>query len=344
LSKLVVRLKRAVKRILPHPILNLRYRLRDPQSLLLDFLYDYRTYRSFSSVRKRFETQPKLRAKIVIGYHKIEKGLSLREPRPGFGVAAVNQLVADLSIYKNRYGSDETVRIALDALMAYYAFNCAAGVHDQILEKKIAGLLENTPDSQEYESCMGGVFEVSRDELLSDANLDLTLFFQSRHSIRHFSTEEVDLTLIERAVSMAQYTPSVCNRQPWKIYAFTDADDNQRILSLQNGNRGFGDQARVILIITSPLDHFVSMGERNQPWIDGGMFAMSVVYALHSLGLGTCCLNWSVRPPKDKQLKAVANIPQSEVVIMLIAVGHLPAHLSVARSARKHLDEVLIIK
>ncbi len=54
------------------------------------------------------------------------------------------------------------------------------------------------------------------------------------------------------------------------------------------------------------------------------MFSMSLVYGLYSLGLGTFCLNWSVKNKQDKQLKMIAGIPDSDLVIMMITVGYLP--------------------
>ena len=68
---------------------------------------------------------------------------------------------------------------------------------------------------------------------------------------------------------------------------------------------------------------------------------MTLVYALHAQGLGTCCLNWSVEPSQDKAFKAAAGLPKHDAVIMLLAVGHLPEAFDVARSHRRPIDEVL---
>ena len=38
-------------------------------------------------------------------------------------------------------------------------------------------------------------------------------FIKSRHSIRHFGSEAVDVELLREAIQIAQYTPSACNRQ-----------------------------------------------------------------------------------------------------------------------------------
>ena len=69
---------------------------------------------------------------------------------------------------------------------------------------------------------------------------------------------------------------------------------------------------------------------------------MSLVYALHSLGLGSCCLNWCVEKETDQKLRRITGIAESEAVIMMIGVGHLPEKLVVARSMRKSLETILV--
>jgi nitroreductase len=71
---------------------------------------------------------------------------------------------------------------------------------------------------------------------------------------------------------------------------------------------------------------------------------MSLIYALHSLGLGTCCLNWCATVERDRELKRIVRIPESEAVIMMIAVGHIAETLKVARSVRRSVEELLIIR
>ncbi|MBT9494513.1 MAG: nitroreductase family protein [Paucibacter sp.] len=170
----------------------------------------------------------------------------------------------------------------------------------------------------------------------------MSQFFAQRYSVRQFDPAAVvEEQLIEQAVRMAQKTPSVCNRESGTVFAVRDKARMNKLLALQNGNRGFGDQAGLLMIITSRQDTFLSPGERYQAWIDGGLFAMSLIYALHSLGLGSCCLNWSVEPEADLALKAASGIPADHAVIMMLAVGHLPEQFRVASSPRRPLTDVL---
>lgn len=312
-------------------------------NLLLNYAYDFGRFFRWSSANKESKTQLQLQALITMDYHRLEKGLALKEPRVGFGQKNIQRLLSNLKTYKKQYGLDTNSQIALNALYEYYLFNRESGVDNTHLYQEITELKEPTSNRDNLMQ-PGGTLTVTRQSILSSAQLDLKKFFNSRYSIRHFASDEVDLSLIEQATLMAQKTPSVCNRQSSKVYVFSDERKKQQVLSYQNGNRGFGDQASKILIVVSDLESFTSVGERNQCWIDGGMFAMSLVYALHALGLGTCCLNWSVEYSTDKALKRAVGLRDSESVIMMIAVGHLPHKFKVAQSPRKSLEEVLVIK
>lgn len=333
--------KLIVKAALPERVwASLRSR-RDRAKLLWrlagNFIYDYRRYARWSADRL-MKSQTNLAALITMDYHRIEKALALRDPRPGFGGWFIPRLLENLCRYRGEYGSDRTARVAIDALDAYQRFNSDHGVSFESIVKLVV-----FPDSgrgPSMDSCAkGGTKSVSSQELRRDSIFELSRFFSSRHSVRDFSEEGVDLATIEKAVSMATFTPSVCNRQNWKVFVFTSAEDKRRVLAFQNGNRGFGEQANKVLVVTTDLQ-----GERNQCWIDGGMFAMSLLYALHSMGVGTCCLNWSVKMETDQGMRAAAGIPDSHAVIMLIAVGHYPAHLRVAQSPRKQLGDIVVIR
>jgi hypothetical protein len=71
---------------------------------------------------------------------------------------------------------------------------------------------------------------------------------------------------------------------------------------------------------------------------------MSLVWALHSRGIGSCYLNWSAELEQDLKLRQVADIPDSENIITLLAVGNLPDRFLVAGSPRRDLSDVLFFR
>ena len=46
------------------------------------------------------------------------------------------------------------------------------------------------------------------------------------------------LESIEQAVELAKYAPSACNKQPVRIYVVFDKENVEKILDMQQGNRG----------------------------------------------------------------------------------------------------------
>jgi nitroreductase len=274
-------------------------------------------------------------------YHGIEKGLSLRAPRPGFGESQVLKLITLVRKYRKLFGDRQAAAVAVGCLHAYQQFNGRLGKHNTTIDTALREFSSNG-GGELSDGKTGGVQAVKRSDIWRDGMINIAPFLSSRHSIRQFSDEEVDTNQIQQAVQLALRTPSVCNRQAWRVHAIADPTLKGAALALQNGNRGFGEQIKVLLIVTSRLDQFASVGERNQPWVDGGLFAMTLVYALHSLGLGTCFLNWSVPLEIDQALRKVIPIEDSESVITYIAIGKLPEEFAVAMSPRRPVGDVLV--
>jgi len=144
---------------------------------------------------------------------------------------------------------------------------------------------------------------------------------------------------VRRAMEVA---PSVCNRQGGRVYMLTSEAGKRAALSFQNGNRGWGHEAGVVLVMAASQEHYVLMREeRYQAWIDGGMWSQAVLMGLHSVGLGACPLNWDVTPAVDMKMREAVGISPADTILMLVAVGHYPSTFDVAASPRKPLADVL---
>ncbi|MEO1002605.1 MAG: nitroreductase family protein [Cyanobacteria bacterium J06638_7] len=322
-----------LRRVVRH----LRHRLRSlgrpPQPswadrLRKEFLRDYALFRDYAAFESgtlyrsaRALSDANLEALISIEYHRLEKGLSHVQRRASFGADAAQRLESALNEADARGLRSSITTYATDVLACY---------------RSVLKGVEAPPV---------GWRTLSRDALLSASAIPARAFFTSRHSIRCFDpSQPVSLERIREAISLASHTPSVCNRQTWRVVICQSEQARTAALALQNGNQGFGHLASHVLIVASDRSCFASIGERNQPWIEGGLFAMSLVYALHSLGLGTCCLNWSVDNQRDAQLKQALDIPASYAIAMMIAVGSLPATIPVAESRRRTADDLLELR
>lgn len=333
--------KTRIMKLIPTSLLVRIRAFKNHRILNKSFQFDSRLYEKFSSSSVTGDTRSKLGALITLSYHGIEKGLSLPEPRPMFGRANIRRLALRLERYISAFGHDDTTFIAINTLIEYQNFNLYRhGIDDPEVGQILTHLMQLNSKSEPTTN-LGGTKELSRDEILKNSKIDLRPFFQFRSSIRNYTNEPVARDSIAEAVKMAQKTPSVCNRQSSRVVAITESDRIAELLKLQGGAAGFNDKIPCLLIISSDLSCFQSPGERYQCWVDGGLFAMSLIYALHSLGLGSCCLNWSKYPDQDLELYSKVPSLEGERVIMFLAVGHIPEKINVPVSASPSLESVL---
>lgn len=266
-----------------------------------------------------------LECQLTKDYHRIEKGLALKQPKRPFGESVRGRIKLGLENPAVRDESSEVVAHAESALEALEKWNSQ-------------GLL---PDSVSPAVRAQSIWEPI---LQSDAQVLLTHFFTSRRSVRSFDTSKlVDETELRLAAASALTTPSVCNRQAWRLHIFTQPDDVSRIIRHQNGNAGFGNGVPTLAIATVDTRLFAGAAERHQRWIDGGLFAMNFAHGLHARGLATCMLNWSMKNDATNRLREAADIPLHEDVVMLMAIGYTEEEFRVARSPRRSLDKVLVL-
>jgi nitroreductase len=310
--------------------------------LAYEFWWDFSRVLRYSSAVLTGNTRDKLAALITMGYHGIEKGLSLPRPRPGFGANEVQILIWRLDRYVRTFGFDELAAITVSVLRKYCEFNLKHEALQPDLSALVESLAQMAPSTADT-LLSGGNRLVKREDFLRKAKIDLSDFFAARSSVRQFASQVVSLHDIESAVSLARMAPSCCNRQSSRVWVITDGNKIQTALRIQGGARGFAEEIRGLLVVTSDLACFQSAGERSQALIDGGMFAMSLLYSLQSLGLVTCSLNWSKKHKTDCEFRRAFPIPPQETIVLVIAVGHPKDEYPVAVSQRRHVSEVVKI-
>ncbi|MEH6756672.1 MAG: nitroreductase family protein [Parasphingorhabdus sp.] len=303
--------------------------------ILRNFLYDAVRYTKHSGSLIHENDKRRLSAHLKMDFHRIEKGLALKDCRPGFGLDVVERLMANTRRYEEFYGPSEITKWVKQALGEYRAFNRGHGISLDSLDEFLS--------NSKFEKNDGGTQIIDPEELRCRSKIDFHAFAHSRHSVRHFSENPVEFEDIKDAILAASRTPSVCNRQSAHAHIVLSEPLKTELLAVQGGNRGFGHQIPSLIVVTSELRNFVTAAERYQCWVDGGLFAMSLIYGLHAKGLATCMLNWSVDPSRDIAARKLLNLSDTENIIVMIAVGHFPSQLRVAQSPRLPVDTMLSI-
>lgn len=284
-----------------------------------------------------------LTSELLFQYHKLEKGLVMTGERRFFGEEPAKAVLYLLDRWHlSGMSLDDPIYLgAIETLHAYKnrLESDSLDKNDAILSK-LQLFLKNYPNRTP-------AFMTPRPlSSLNGEDYNNFQFFEQlvsvRRSVRSFSSKCVPTEKIKSAIRLAQFSPSACNRQPCRVYLINDINMKNRLLALQNGNRGFGHLIPTLAVITADSRAFFDASERHEPYVDGGLFSMSFMYALSSQGIATCCLNWCVSPKLDKSMRALLPLTDGELVVMLMAIGYPESDTLVPRSVRKSINHIII--
>ncbi|WP_147677613.1 nitroreductase family protein [Algibacter pacificus] len=328
---------RKLKKHLPASVISFLKKIQSIKllkQLKVSYNYDLKRYSKHSDTLKT-DSSSKLIGKIIRRYHVIEKGLTMPDTRLGFGKDRLIKLIENCIDYVEKYGTEDIqIKHAISVILEYEFFHRA--MNFQLDDNLIYEI--NRVKNLEVTSNISEQRKESKDSYFKYTNSSFKEFALSRSSIRNFTEEEVSLDVIKNALELAQSAPSACNRQCWRTYVFTNKNKMNEILKVQGGNRGFGHLANKLIVIASDMSMFTNGDERNQVYVDGGIYAMNLLYALHYNNLAACILNCSNSVEKDLKLRQMCQIKDSEVFVAMIICGHPPENFKIAVSERYALE------
>lgn len=305
---------------------------------------DCREYMRWQYNNPKLKTKNSLEARILRQTHVIEKGMSLSHPKEKFGVGKVSDLLEYIAEFcKRGFIIEEStpVKNALGVIDAYLQFHRERGFIPSEIVNKYEYFKSYAPDSNDS----FGIRSIALEKLQENVHSDFPEFFCSRHSVRQFVDKAVNYEDIRKAVSLAMHAPSACNRQSVKVYFYSDKKINSALGDLIAGNTGFDKEVPHYLVLTSDMSAFYDAFERNQVYVDGGIFCMALIEALHYFGIASCVLQNGEFKDRNFEFKKICgNIPDNEKIICFIAIGYYKDNVVYATSHRKKLEEVLIIR
>ena len=285
-------------------------------------------------------TFEKLESQIILHYHSIEKGLLHEDLKMQFGKKVVTELIKLLKNeeIKKKHRQSQ-IAAAYSAICTYYQvhqknnwdISSYFSKDDYDLFKDLSTLKYTNVQKHNIHS----FFEHSSDNFHD--------FSVSRKSVRDFTGEKIPFETINKVIKLASTAPSVCNRQPTKIYYLEDKNTIETIFNIQKGFKGYTDNLSQLLIVAGNRNYFYKIGERNQMYIDGGIFVMNLLYALHFYKIGACPAHWGVNFKQDKKIQKIAGLKNSEKVICLIPIGIPKNEFKTTLSLRRSTEEILQI-
>lgn len=269
--------------------------------------------------------------------HRLEKGLLMQPRRVPFGLDYIDETVRAF-VLAAQCGTDSTeLAWAADVLQEY----------TQIMPRlpalePLRGILESTLDSG---SPPGGAgrrvpYLRSEDEAPRVSWEDLLKLARFRRSVRWYLPAKVPREAIERAIEVAAYSPTACNRQPFVFRVFDEPELVEKLLSLPMGTAGFSHQVPAVAVIVGRQRNFPSERDRHLIYVDGSLAIMSFVYALEVQGLSSCCINWPDIERRERRMAEFLELEPDERPIMLVAFGYPDPRGLVASSAKKPVSSL----
>lgn len=148
----------------------------------------------------------------------------------------------------------------------------------------------------------------------------------SRRSIRLYTQEPVDNSLIERLLGAAMYAPSANNRQPWHFIVIDDKEIMESITQL-HPNATMLKQAQRCIIVCADTQLQPAEGYYSQ---DCAAAIQNILLSAHGAGLGAVWLGIYPRKERMEGIKTLLSLPDNIVPIGGISIGWPHEHRHVA--------------
>ncbi len=296
------------------------------------FIYDVKR---FITYRGTLKDSISLEPELLSSVHAIEKGLNMPEFRTGFGKEKVLH-ISNILENKGDLISEYIYDYALSVLLEYKQTHLGMNIE---LSKEVIDSVDRLKNYRE--TSVSSQHVVSREKYFSNSKGNYVEVVKGRKSIREFSDQKIDKVVLNKAIDLSTECPSACNRQPYHVYVISETKQVDFINTIHYGNKGFGHTVPTYLIVTSNQSAFLSPLERNDVFINGGIYLNSLVNALYYYEIGSCILNWSVHPNIDIKLRNNCNIDNNDTIIAIVAIGVVSDIVKYGTSPKKGYIDII---
>ena len=303
-----------------------------------EYYYDKNFYRIHNMETEK--TLNKLGYESIIHCHTLEKGMEHFELRP-FAVQKTEHIMNIIKLeskfenYKNTFAYINGVNSLREYKKIYEEHNWT----DKDEYKKVTNFLK---DHEDVEKQKAGAYILTKKELENDYKIDYLKFVKSRHSLRNYKNETIKIEDVKAAVEMAKYSASACNRQYIKLHFYPSGKMRDNIIHYALGKGGLYLEGVNTFVITFDVNGLVTVGERNQGYFNAGLYSTNLVNAFHSLGIGTCFIQFANSVKEEEELKKKNDIPEYERIAVILFAGYYDEKSIFAVSPRKDVKELLV--
>jgi nitroreductase len=167
---------------------------------------------------------------------------------------------------------------------------------------------------------------------------EATEFLRTLRTVRRFTDQPVPQAVLDDLLTVARWSGSASNRQPWAFIVIRDQDTLQRLADLEGYVRHLAGAALAIVLVMDGDPDRVE-----QETFDEGVLSQRLQLAARAHGLGSA-IGW-FHGAGRQTAKALLGIPPARLVRTALSVGYEDAGAEDARShppqARKPLAELV---
>ncbi|OJG87056.1 hypothetical protein RV13_GL003857 [Enterococcus raffinosus] len=277
---------------------------------------------------------------VLLNTHILEKGLSNKEFRSGFGREKIKRLSYELNICRNDSGQQNfpyqsAISVLAEYLKKHNNEKEVRSFFENIFSRKVMNDIDFYSNKNEP---ISGVNLIKRKELEMKVG-SFESIAKSRFSLREYDLKKsINPNDLKWAVDIAKLAPSSCNRQPIKAYCVLS---EIKILKIMDRHHGIQTKPQGLFIITAEMSAYPNAKTRSLPYVDGGLFMMALSYALQEKFLGNVILNGCLSRKDELEIKKIIDIEETERIIGFMSFGQMDESMLVCKSSRIPLEETL---
>ena len=276
-----------------------------------------------------------LEYKLRRNIHRLEKGLIMDPLRDVFALGYIEETVeAYIQMSASTCSNASQMKWFKDVLQEYFSVTGPHAIID-VCRERFNGAISSEQTNKKSVPLPRSSYsksEISYDEFYA--------LCRQRRSVRWYQDLKVPRELIDRAIVAAAQSPSACNRQPFEFRVFDDPVKVQKISGIPMGTVGFTHQFPVIIVLVGKLNAYEFDRDRHLIYIDGSLAAMTFMYALETLGLSSCPINWAGVEKTELQMDDALELEAYERPVMLISVGYAKQSGKIPFSHKKELGKI----
>lgn len=290
-------------------------RLRNRFRIFLVYIPYFFQYQKYANLGGTPRTEKELDFKLRFLIHKLEKGMAFKNTKCPFGVQVTKDILNLIKTQKPTTHTKNQINDILNTYQKYLLEKCQhkISVLDNYLEVNNPLYAKREYLAQPYK------------ETTTTNHIDLEQFksfFDKRISVRDYDKDwsHLDFERLKKSIEITKKTPSVCNRQPWKIVIVKNEAVIKKLLQHQNGNLGFSN-IKVLAIVIADLTAYVDDKEVYQPFFDTGMLGMSLLLSIHAAGFAACPLNLCTSHKDQNAIIKLLNLPKNYRATLMVSIG-----------------------